>query len=216
MATTTAKDPAAWRAESRGIQLPAGLSASKQVNGWFVTHTACRLPLHPAGFPRKADLGPALRELTRLGVDWEQPAGQVRTAIDQVPGGRDRVRHIMTSPEQRERHRRVAANAVRYLRALEAAGEQVVEHTSHGIAGTTYHMTCGCHRAYRVEIGLGLNLGEPEESLPLPCDRHRDLVIPAAPTDITTIHRELRRQAADGGVEPARTTPAPTGVEGQS
>lgn len=206
----------AGAATRRGLRLPAGLSLARW-DGWFVRHTASGLPLHPAGFLHKADLGAALDDLTRLGVDWEQPADKVRAAIDQVDGGRDRVRHILTSPEQRERNRRVGANSVRYLRALEAAGEQIVERTSHGIAGTTYQMSCGCHRAYQVDIGLGLNLGEAKESLPLPCDRHRGLVIDAAPTDITAIHRELRRRAGRAGSGPAgTTTPGPAGTEGRS
>jgi hypothetical protein len=183
---------------ARALTSPvAGLTVTKQADQWWVTHAVSRLPLHQHGFLAKADAAAATGELATLGIDWGQDAAAVRAAVDRRPGGRDEVARILTSPEQHERQRRLAANATRYLRALQAAGEHVVERTSYGLGGTVYRMSCGCHRSYSLDL-LGLSSREPKEDLPVRCDRHHDLAVEAETTDVTAIRRELTAAAAPG------------------
>jgi hypothetical protein len=175
-------------------RVPAGLTLSKGYDGWRITHTASRLPLHPGGFMAKADAVTALAALAALDVDWQLPRDQVRDAVRALPGGFDAVRAMVTPPEELERRRRVYANAGRYQDALAKAGETVVKRVSHGLAGTAYEYTCGCQRIYSVTF-CGPGTGDPDEDL-VPCDGHRDLaVVPAASTDLTDIHRELLRKS---------------------
>ncbi|UKD50785.1 hypothetical protein L3Q65_00380 (plasmid) [Amycolatopsis sp. FU40] len=193
-------------------QVPAGLSVTKLDGlGWRVVHTASGLPLHTAFFHREADIGPALDEMGTLGIDWNQPVDKVRADADSAAGrrngGEGLVKRILTPPEERERRRRVAANSTRYLRTLEAAGEQVIEQASHGMAGTVYVLTCGCQRLYSVDIIFG----EPVEDLAVRCDRHFDLTVPITSTDFAVIRRELvRASTADPPVvSDASTRSAP-------
>lgn len=174
------------------LRIPAGLSVTKWADGWFVAHTASRLPLHTAGFVDRADVGVALAELDRLGIDWQQPADEVRAAAEQLPGGSKMVQQIMIPPDERERRRRLAVNSTRYLRALEAAGERVLERTSHGLAGTSYTMSCGCHRTYNVQFGSPA-AGDPREDLTVRCGRHAALDVEPVSTDRDVIRREMRR-----------------------
>jgi hypothetical protein len=177
----------------------AGLTVAKQADQWWVTHTGSRLPLHQHGFLAKAEAAAAAGELAALGIDWGQDAAAVRAAVDHRPCGRDEVARILTSPEQHERARRLTANSTRYLRALQAAGEHVVERTSYGLGGTVYRMSCGCHRSYSLDL-LGLSSREPKEDLPVRCDRHRDLVVTAETTEVTAIRRELHARPAPAAV----------------
>lgn len=168
----------AQRTQCRSGRVPAGLSVAKLGGlGWRVLHAASGLPLHTAFFHCKADIGAALKELDKLGIDWDQPADQVRADADSAAGrrngGEELVKRILTPPEERERRRRAAVNSTRYLRALEAAGEQVIKRTSHGMAGTVYAFTCGCQRLYSVDI----TFGEPAEDLAARCGRHSDLTL---------------------------------------
>jgi hypothetical protein len=176
----------------------AGLTVTKRVDQWWVTHTASRLPLHQHGFLARAEAAAAVGELAGLGIDWSQDAPAIRAAVDHSPGGRAEVEQILTSPEQRERQRRLTANSTRHLRALEAAGEHVVERTSYGLGGTVYRMSCGCHRSYSLDL-LGLSSQEPKEDLPVRCEKHRDLAVAAETTEVTAIRRELHTRPTEAG-----------------
>jgi hypothetical protein len=167
------------------LAVPAGLSVTRLATGWVVAHAASRLPLHQHRFARTEDLALALADLAALGIDWRQPAKTLRRAVDSAA-----VQDILTPPEHREQARRVAANAERYLRALDADGHTVVASTSHGIAGTTYQLSCGCHRHYSVGV-VGPDAGQPSEELLVRCHRHARLVVPAVSTDVDQIMREL-------------------------
>lgn len=173
----------------------AGLTVTRRRGEWWVAHLVSGLPLHQHGFLARDEAAAAMDELAGLGIDWGGDAAAVRCAVDHHPGGRAEVDRILTSPEQRERQRRVAANATRYLRALEVAGEDVVERTSYGLAGTVYRMSCGCHRSYSLDL-LGLSSQEPKEDLPLRCDRHHDLAVALESTDVVAIRRELHARPA--------------------
>ena len=56
------------------------------------------------------------------------------------------------------------------LDALKEQGESVERTESLGLAGTLYHMTCGCVRSYSVDM----NLQHEIEKL-FPCDKHKAL-----------------------------------------
>lgn len=178
---------------ARTSTLP-GLSLNRHpCGGWYIRHDASRLPMPGGGFARKADAVAAVAQLVPLGIDWTQPAVQVRAAVRAIPRGYELVESACTSPEEHERKRRVHDNASRYLRALEADGATVVETTSYGLPGTVYRMSCGCERTY--SVSLGLLAGDPRESL-RPCLAHRGLRVPPASTDLAVIRRELGATAA--------------------
>jgi hypothetical protein len=187
---------------SRFRGLP-GLTVAKWVDGWRIVHVASRLPLHTGEFLTKGDAAAAVGGLAALAVDWDQPADAVRAAIDRAPGGRAMIERLVMPPPERERRRRIAANSTRYLRWLEAAGEHVVDRTCHGLAGTVYRISCGCHRVYSINLA-GPESGEPSEELIVRCGRHRDLTVPAEPTDTATIGRQMRGTGRPASRRPHR------------
>lgn len=177
------------------LTTPAGLILTKSANGWTIRHDggSRRLPLHQGDFGRESDAMTALAKIAALDIDWTQPASEVRAAVERTCGEHE-VRRIATPPEEIERRRRVTANSVRYLRALEADGARVVGTASYG-AASVYRMSCGCQRSYSAVVGSILTMEGPTEDLPLRCDRHRDLHVEGAATDVATIRRELRAVA---------------------
>lgn len=179
------------------VRVPAGLSIVKHWDGWQIIHTRSRLPVHKASFHLKADATEAAIAVGPL-LDWDQDKVAVLGVIDVLPGGRAAMSRLLMPPEERERRRRVWANATRHLRALEAAGERVTKRTSHGLAGTVYTMSCGCERIFGL-AQLFTPDPDPEETLAAHCDKHTGLTVDPEPTDRETIVRDLRRAKGTTG-----------------
>lgn len=176
--------------------LPGLVADGDSRHGYVVRHNAGSLMTGYQRFDSLREAREAANVLALLGVDWTEPIESIRDQLSLL--GREytqAVRWILLPEVERERQRRVSDNSVRYLRHLQAQGETVLSTESLGIAGTIYHVSCGCQRTYSVSL-TGM---EPSEGFH-PCEKHKGLTIPPEPTDRESIQRALREQRQEAGV----------------
>lgn len=174
--------------------VPAGLAVVKWAGGWYIKHTATKLPLHQGYYRLKTAATAAAASLTDLDFDWDVDLATFRaTATEDL---RREVQRRVLPPEVRERRRRSAVNGTRYLEALKADGQTVGEPTSHGMAGTSYPISCGCVRIYALDTSFG-QVSENDD-LAVRCERHRDLRVPKLDLDDRAIREDMRRAGIPG------------------
>lgn len=145
-----------------------GLTIEKlRSNAWKIKHEPSGLDVNSRPYKRKRDALAAIKRLEPLGIDWTLSRDELTPIITPLLA---EITELLLSDEDRALREIAAARATRLIRALEDDGaERVVERKSHGLAGTSYHMTCGCIRGYHVSL-----YGDEQESL-RPCERHEGL-----------------------------------------